>query len=173
MAGKASSPSTRESVTGVAERNDSTVAISGTRFDDETLSGIESFDDALGVLADAGVVIDHASEKLGNGFAILSDKGLLVGVEILLLSWQFNNGDNGEFVSANVVARMPGQKSPAKFVVNDGSTGIRDQLKLYNAKTGKTAGLHVKNGLRRSDYTFVDDNGQTKNATTFYLDTSA
>lgn len=146
----------------------------GTRFSDEQLLAVDSFDAALELLANEGVVIDHAEETLGNGFAILKDKGLLCGVELLFLSWQFNNGDNGEFVSANVIARMPGQKTPSKFVVNDGSTGIRDQLKLYTKKTGKTAGLHAKRGFTRSDYTYTDETTkETKGATTFYIDTSA
>lgn len=150
------------------------VAIPSTRFDDEALSNIESFDDALALLAEEGIAIDMADEKLGNGFAIISDKGILCGVEFLLLSWQFNQGDKGEFVSCNLVAKMPGQKTPSKFVLNDGSTGIREQLKQYTKKTGKTAGLYVKHGLRRSDYTYEDQaTGENSAATTFYLDTSA
>jgi hypothetical protein len=152
----------------------SVVAIKGTRFEDADLANIDSFDAALGLLAEQGITVESADEVLGNGFAVIKDKGILCGVEMLILSWQFNAGDMGEFVSANVVARMPGQKTPAKFVINDGSSGIFKDLKNYTTKTGRTAGLHVKNGLTRSDYTYEDEStGEKRPATTFYLDTSA
>lgn len=155
-------------------KNDGAVAITTTRFDDEKLLAIGSFDDALSLLAEEGIVVDAASETLGNGFSVIQDKGVLVGAEMILLSWQFNQGDMGEFVSINAVVKLPGHQTPAKLVINDGSTGIRDDLKKYTERTGKTAGLYVKKGLRRSDYDYTDEKtGETRGATTFYLDTSA
>lgn len=151
------------------------VAVQAHRFSDEQLSSIESFDDVTALLAAEGITLDSADEVLGNGFTILDkdEKGMLVGIPLVCLSWQFNAGDNGEFVSINIVAKMPGNVVPSKFVVNDGSTGIRDQLKAYSNKTGKFAGLTVKRGFRRSDYPYTDADGKTRTATTFYLDTSA
>lgn len=150
------------------------VAIPRVDFDDLALSEISSFDDALALLAADGTVIEHASDVIGNGFTILKDKSLLCGVELLFLGWSFNAGDNGDFVSCYVVARMPGSKVPSKFIVNDGSTGLYKDLFNYTKKTGRIKGLHVKNGLTRSDYTYVDkETGEQRPATTFYLDTSA
>lgn len=147
------------------------VAIPATRFDDDALLAIQSFDDAAALLASEDIPVVAADQVIGNGFAVVNDKGFLCGVPMMLLSWHFNNGDNGQFVSIHAVANLPGN-TLGKYIVNDGSTGIYAQLLKYTEKTGKTAGLVVKRGLRRSDYTY-DDNGQTKNATTFYLDTSA
>lgn len=155
-----------------ANQNGSDVEIQSVRFDDNDLRNIQSFDDALKLLADEGHVVAHADQELGNGFSILNDKSNLCGVEMLLLSWNFNQGDMGEFVSVSLVARMPGTNVPAKLVVNDGGTGIYKDLRTYTDRTGKTAGLHIKRGFRRSDYTKVID-GKETGATTYYLDTSA
>lgn len=147
------------------------VAVPTTRFDDEALLAISSFDDAAALLAENDIPIVAADQVIGNGFAIINDKGFLCNVPMMLLSWNFNSGDNGEFVSINAVANLPGGNL-GKYIINDGSTGIYAQLRKYTDRTGKTAGLIVKRGLRRSDYQY-DDNGTPKNATTFYLDTSA
>lgn len=160
----------KESVTGIVENPDAEIAVS--RFDDDILSGIQSFDDALRILADEGIVIDHAPDVIGNGFAILKDKNILTGVECLVMEWNFNSGEQGEFVSAYVVAKMPGTSSPSRFILNDGGSGIYKQLKAYTRKTGKLRGLHVPRGLTRSDYEKEID-GKMTAATTFYLDTSA
>lgn len=148
------------------------IAISRVEFDDDALSAIQSFDDALALLADDGVVIQHASDVIGNGFAILKDKGILCNVETMLLGWSFNGGENGGFVSAYAVAKMPGMKVPAKFVVNDGGSGIYKQLLAFTKKTGVQKGMHLAHGLTRSDYTKEID-GEERPAVTFYLDTSA
>lgn len=147
------------------------VAIPAQRFSDDRLRDIASFDDAAALLAEHEIPVVAADQVMGNGFTVISDKGFLCGIPMILLSWHFNRGDNGEFVSVHAVANLPGN-SLGKYVINDGSTGIYRQLREYTDKTTKTAGLVVKRGLRRSDYQY-DDSGETKNATTFYLDTSA
>lgn len=154
--------------------DNSAVAIPRVDFDDLALSEISSFDDAVALVTADGTVIESASDVIGNGFAILKDKSLLCGVELLFLGWSFNAGENGEFVSCYVVARMPGSKVPSKFIVNDGSTGLFKDLRNYTTKTGRNKGLHVAKGLSRSDYTYEDkETGEQRPATTFYLDTSA
>lgn len=134
------------------------------------LAEIASFDDALKLAqsiygADAVVA---ASDVIGDGFKLLENKDQLIEVPFLALSWDFHQGDHGEFASLKVVTR-----DGAKYVVNDGSTGIRDQLMSYSAETGRYGGLFCMKGLRRSDYTYKDENGQDKAARTYYLDTSA
>lgn len=157
-----------------ANANDGAVAIRGTRFDDQQLRTVATFDDALALLAEEGIAVASADETLGNGFSIIDDKSVLIGVELLLMSWQFNNGDMGEFVSINAVAKYRGvTNAPAKLIINDGSTGIYKQLKELTAQTGKTAGLYVRKGLRVSNYEYEDDKGVKRPAQTFYLDTSA
>lgn len=165
---------TRAGVNDIPTDDGKTVALyNGPAFDEDALREIASFDDALSLLAQSDTPVVDASQVMGNGFAILNDKGILSGVKLLLLSWRFNRGDKGVFCSAYVIAQMPGMNVPAKFVLNDGSTGICKQLMDYTAKTGKYAGLLVKNGLRRSDYQYTAPDGSTSDATTFYLDLSA
>jgi hypothetical protein len=142
--------------------------------DNAALIGIESWEDAISLANELGTLVD-ATDVLGNGFEILDtkDKGQLVGVPMLFLSWRFNDGDNGEFVSALVVLKVG--NGIRKVVLNDGSTGIKEQLKSFTfdyapKKLGgqKFSGLVAKNGLRRSDYT-IEIDGKESAATTFYI----
>jgi hypothetical protein len=136
----------------------------------EDYKAIGSFDDAVALAVAAYGEVETASEELGDGFAILDkdDKGQLVKVPCMFLDWNFSLGDFGEFVSAHVIS-----KTGAKFIVNDGSTGIYQQLRDYtNEHAGRQGGLFAPRGLRRSDYTYDDDGKQTP-ATTFYIDTAA
>lgn len=134
------------------------------------LADITSFDDALklaqSLYGETNVVA--ASDVIGDGFKLLENKDQLIEVPFLALSWDFHQGDHGEFASVKVVTR-DGQK----YVVNDGSTGIRDQLMQFTADTNRYGGLFCMKGLRRSDYTYTDDKGEEKAARTYYLDTSA
>lgn len=148
------------------------VAIPATRFSDDDLLAISSLDDVRTLLAANEIPLVAADQVLGNGFSIVNDKGFLCGVPMILLGWSFNRGDNGEFVSVNAVANLPGN-TMGKFIINDGGSGIYAQLRKYTERTGKAAGLYVARGLRRSDYTYDDGSGVPKQATTFYLDTSA
>lgn len=142
------------------------------KLSDEALTGITSFEDALALLnetyGEGGVVV--ASEVLGDGFALLDskDKHKLVGEMFVIVSWSFHIGENGEYVIARIVTA-----TNKKLVLTDGSTGICRQLSTYSANTGKYAAMVVKNGLRRSDYTFENEQGEEKSATTYYLDVSA
>lgn len=142
-------------------------------FTDDDLLGVNSWEDALTLLNEVGEFVESADEVIGNGFAILptDQKSRLEGVPLMLLSWRFTNGDQGEFVSVLTLART--QSGIEKWIVNDGSTGICDQLRTYTKSKNKHGGLMVKRGLRRSDYTYTSDDGKEKPATTFYLDTSA
>lgn len=134
------------------------------------LSDIGSFDDALKLAremyGEAAVVA--AADVIGDGFRLLDNKDQLIEVPFLALAWDFHQGDHGEFVSVKVVTR-----DGLKFVLNDGSTGIRDQLMQYSADKSQYGGLFCMKGLRRSDYTFEDENGEEKAARTYYIDTSA
>lgn len=140
------------------------------RLSDDALKGIGSFDDAMSLLAETYGIdsVVTASTVLGDGFAMLEDKSSLIGQTMVFVNWSFHMGDHGEFVVARVVTM-----DNRKLIITDGSTGIHAQLQAYSANSGKYAGLVVKAGLRRSDYTYTDDKGQDKKATTFYLDTSA
>lgn len=162
--------------------SDTTTATSGEivertprAFDSEQLRAVGSFEEALDLAQSylpKGVETPIASEELGDGFSLLesSEKDILIGRDMILLDWIFSPGDfDEEFVSIRLVTKQGG-----KFIVNDGGTGIRQQLREYTDRTGRMAVLRVEKGLRRSDYTFNDPTtGKPSAASTYYLDTSA
>jgi len=147
------------------------VEVPGKNFEVDELAGIKSFDDALALVAEklgGQEKVGVADQEIGDGFKLLENKDTLIGIEMLLVTWDFHMGDFGEFVSAKVVTR-DGQK----YIVNDGSSGIRDQLMQYSAKKNSQGGLFCRKGLRRSEYKYTDEKGNETPATTYYLDTSA
>lgn len=151
------------------------VAVRGPAWEDDTLLQVGSFADAMALAKAEFGELSEASDTLGNGFTILNDKAkdILIGQELILLSWNFNVGDMGPFVSIMCAAKMPGG-GVMKAIVNDGSTGIYSQLDTLYRRNGKLGGLHVPRGLRRSDYTYHDENtGEDRPASTYYLDTAA
>lgn len=131
----------------------------------------DAFADAIAYVNEHGEVF-NAGDVLGNGFKILSreDKATLVGVPLLILTSEgvdtMRMGDYGPFVTLFIVT-----EDGRKFILNDGSTGIRDQMHFYWQKTKRIGGILVKGGLTRSDYTYEDVDGKTKPATTYYLST--
>lgn len=177
---------TRGKRTEVVNKQTGEVVQTSSRLDDDTLRDIGSFDDALAAMRDTGEDVVLADAELGNGFSIADDrvKDRLIKVPLAVLSWDFNKGEYGnpedgsdEFVSAMVVTQ-----TGEKFVINDGSTGIRKQLQEYTKRTGRQSNMVVRNGLRKSDY-FIDKEtgipvargytGPKEPAHTYYLDTSA
>jgi hypothetical protein len=161
-------------------------------FSREELSGIESFEDAMRLATSAhGTVVNaHESLELGDGFKIADeeDKGRLIGVPLMLLEWSFRDGDFGDYVSIRAISQGEDGKT-TKWILNDGSTGIKEDLEDFTKKTGRTGGLFVRNGLRVSRYHIdaktreplskaeyrdaVADGRKVVPAATFYLDASA
>lgn len=143
-------------------------------FEDSELAEIRTMKDVDAILEMIGAEVDDFSEY-GSGFAI-TDKATLVGVPLKILEWRFNSGDMGGFVSFAAVTG-----DGRKVIVNDGSTGIRNQLETVTIqRRAKGAvfpqhGLNVPHGLTRSDYTKLLPNPQRPDelvetrATTYYL----
>lgn len=168
------------------------VDLNPSRFSREELASITSFEDAmkLAVREHGGVVNAHEVEELGDGFRIASesDKEKLVGVPLFFLDWNFREGDFGEYVSIRAIQQRE-DKSVGKWVINDGSTGLREQLKEFETLTGRAGGLNLRNGLRVSNYRVDAESREpiTRNqvreydakgrkhipAATYYLDASA
>lgn len=131
------------------------------RLSDDDLRTVQTLSDAFGML---GVTVEDYSESYGSGFTVLDsdEKIRLVGVPFGILEWRFNMGDQGEFVSCVVMT-----EEGAKYVINDGSTGIYEQLrKVTDSRVERgadeyqsTHGLLVKRGLRKSDYD-TDETGK-------------
>jgi hypothetical protein len=135
-------------------------------------AGIQSFEDALAVVQDVfgGEIVDSAD--LGDGFALVEDKMTLIKVPFIILAANFSEGDYkredgtiGTFVSCRIVT-----EDGRKLVLNDGSTGIHDQIQMLWAMKPETVGKPIvcRNGLRVSEY----DHPQHGKSRTFYLDTS-
>lgn len=150
----------------MADSSDTSTGVVDTysRFTDDDLRTVETFADAFGANGLVKSVEDY-SEAYGSGFAVLetNDKDRLVKTAFGIVEWRFSTGDQGEFVSALVIT----ERTNEKYVLNDGSTGICDQLRRVTAdrlakgwpETEASRGLYVKNGLRRSDY-LLDAAGQ-------------
>ena len=140
-----------------------------TVFQDKDLAAIGSLQDALDALAGIGATVDNFNEY-GNGFSILRDKSQIAGKPFVALQWKFHQGTYGEFVSALIVT-----EAGEKAVLNDGSVGICEQLRMVtesrirNGVANHQSGLIVRNGLRRSDYSYTDEKGNEIPATTWYL----
>jgi len=150
-----------------------------SRIGDDELHEIKSFQDAFDLLG-ADFAPEDYSEAYGTGFIVLSDKSRLEGVSFVIVEWRFSDGKYGEeseFASL-VVVTEPGEK----FIVNDGSTGIKDQLKKVTqmrVERGASPeqahrGLLVRGGLNKSEYEYESTNAKTGKtemlpATTYYL----
>lgn len=148
----------------------------------EQLKAITNFDDVkkLAVELNADVI---PSTELGDGFTLLDtkDKDLLVGKPIMFIGWNFSIGDMGSFVTARVLVQEA-NGTFGKYIINDGSTGIHDQLKAISQLNPNAGVVTSIRGLRKSEYNVPvkvtdEETGETKEvlkkSTTYYIDTSA
>jgi hypothetical protein len=130
-------------------------------FTDLDLARVTTFDDAAAAVAETYGDMAVASEELGSGFHVLDNKDVLIGVPLILMRWVFNEGDYGVvgFVSiATITAHHE------RFILNDGGTGIRDQLLAYSTQSRRFGGLRVDRGLSKSEYSTCPgpDGGKTQ-----------
>lgn len=114
---------------------------------DEQLRNVDSYEDAMLLAEEINGVVSDISEKLGTGFIILEDKDKLVKTEFVAILWRFSAGTFGGFVSMAVVT-----KGGDKYIVNDGSAGIFEQLRELSAMEKQFGGMKVPRGLRVSEY---------------------
>lgn len=136
-------------------------------FDESTLRDLTSMSDVLALTKDR---IPNIAEVLGNGFEILDNKMRLVDVEFVIVRYgehKSDKGSKGTFATIHVIT-----SNGNKYVVNDGSTGIQEQLKEIKEEHGRVAPLYVPRGLRVSEYDYTDEKGNTSKAQTFYLNTA-
>lgn len=159
----------------MSQSTETGIVVKGAEFSEEQYTGIQNFQDAMRLLSESGITVVNAADELGDGFTLLKDedKAKLVGTPMLLISWNFNAGDFGKtFVSVRGITQ-----DGLKFVLNDGGSGIRDQLDKYEGDMG---GLFIPHGLRYSDYGLdsednpvkLGDPAMVRKARTYYLDTS-
>lgn len=146
----------------------------------EQLKALETFDDIRLLAQELGAEIVE-SKVLGDGFSLLEDKDYLVGKPCAFISWGSSEGDYGEFVSIRVMAQEK-NGTVGKYVINDGSTGIAEQLRMLSQDNPNRM-VVAPRGLRVSKYDKelydpndpnADENGMvTKRAKTYYVDTSS
>ena len=137
-----------------AEESDTKSAL----YTDEQLTNIKSFEDAIALLAEAGVDVTDIADY-GDGFSVM-DKRAFLGVPFIILDYKFADGkyDSG-FTVVRVVAKNEETGETIKGLFTDGSTGIRKQLGDIRRKqelaNKPQAGIMVKNGLTISEYEWV------------------
>lgn len=153
MAFKKVSAENAETATDVVIAEDAANApVIATEITDEILRSIGSsgnaFADAVKAAAQIYGGVQEIHEELGTGFQLLTDKSTLIDRRLLLLKWNFTNGTYGTFVSVAVVTEDGG-----KYIVNDGSTGICEQLRQLSLNNDKYGGYIANRGLRTSTYT--------------------
>lgn len=101
----------------------------------------------------------------GSTWSMVENKDHLVGVPFVIAAVNFYEGSYGEFVAVRAY-QMDGKK----IVFVDGGSGIYQQMKDWTDKTGRFTAIRVNGGLRKSDYTYTDeDSGKEIPATTYYL----
>lgn len=156
------------------------------RIPDEDLRTIASFEDAIRLGAELHGEVVNLAEELGTGFSIV-EKSTLVGEKLVLIEWRFLDGDYGDDGYVFITA-VTGKNE--KVLITDGSTGIRDQLREYTARTSRFGGAFIPRGLRESQYDICGDCGSPRTTnepactrcgsntekrskgSTFYLDTT-
>lgn len=137
---------------------------------DDMLSNITSFEDALALVNEhLGGEVVEADKVLGTGFGVADEKSPYIGVPFLIMKADKNpseKGERGYFYSLHCVT-----KDGRKVIINDGGSGIAEQLDTLYAKHPEMVGkpMLVRKGLRSSNYTHPVHGPSV----TYYLDTSA
>lgn len=153
----------------LAEREARTVSLAKSDGSIEVVSAPDlrelSFNQVAALFGDSIVTADEiiGTDQFGP---ILEDKGKLVGVPFVIVYFDEYAGDYGKFVSMWVITA-----NDDRYIINDGSSGLSDQLRTLKEQKGITAGIACKHGLRVSEYDKELDNGSTVHAKTYYLDT--
>lgn len=137
-------------------------------FSDDDLRDLRSWDDIVNLASERDIPTTNIADVLGDGFSLLDNKTLLLDVPFVIVTWTLSTGDIGEFATVRLMTR-----DGRKLIINDGSTGIRDQIKSM-INRGVQPPTMVVRGLRVSRYSYTDPaTGKVTPAETFYLNTAA
>jgi hypothetical protein len=142
--------------------------VQSTVFSENALRSLDSFEAAMALAQEVHGSLADAANELGDGFSLITDLKPFINVPVVILEWTFRDGDFGTYVSLRFVARMQGG-GVVKGIYNDGSTGIMAQLQKYSEESGRSGGLVTRNGFRVSEYTYTDQDGNTRPASTWYI----
>lgn len=114
----------------------------------------------------------------GSPWILLKDKSKLVDVPFMIADVRHYEGNYGSAVAIMLLTEnpLPGFEGDApRYVINDGSTGLYDQVTQMVARSHKKSGILCPRGLRASNYTYqqkdFDGNpmGPEIPATTYYV----
>lgn len=115
----------------------------------------DSVEDLDAYFAQQGGIIEIA----GSPYTLLSksDKAKLEGRRFMIVDtrWYASKQYGNDVVAVAVMTAEP-IDGETKFLFNDGSTGVCQQLKGIVASTGRRGGFLVPRGLRASNYTYVE-----------------
>lgn len=111
----------------------------------------------------------------GSAYSVL-DKDKLIGVPFMIADVRFWHSDkyDREAVSVMLLTKTTIEDKD-HFVINDGSTGIYEQVKQMVQSSGRKAGIMCPNGLRVSEYDtvvhdeFGNEPDKTIKSRTFYV----
>lgn len=118
---------------------------------EDGLRNIATMADAFALVEQAYGPVVSAEQELGDGFTLVKDLSRYVDVPVVILEWTFRDGDFGDtYVSFRFVAQT--ETGVFKGIYNDGGTGIKRMLENFTNRTGRMAGLSVRNGFRVSEY---------------------
>lgn len=128
-----------------------------TSFAELVESGNVGFEDLLLKLRATQQVVAAAEvrEELGELWTVCEDKQLLVGQPFVIVDYVFREGDYGDYCSLRVFTPT-GQR----LIVNDGSTGICEQMRRFSHGKRALEALYCPKGLSVSkDYHYTNDKG--------------
>ena len=150
----------------------STVAIP-SRYSDDELTNITSIADVNVLFSKYNVSADTIA-NYGTGFTVVK-KESLINKQFVILEWHFYPSDKGP---GDMVTVHAFTKEGDKVIFNDGSSGIREQLRrVMNTRIKAGAdevsacrALLVNGGLKSRTYDYTNpDTGEVSKATTFDL----
>jgi hypothetical protein len=133
-----------------------------------------SWDELEAAFADTGGILTFE----GSPWKVI-DKDTLLGVPFMIADvrlWHSSKFDN-DAVSVQLLTKepLPGDDRPM-YVINDGSTGLMQQVLGMIQRSGRKSGISCPNGLRKSEYEvevsdpFEPDKAPKKiAATTYYV----
>ena len=152
--------------------NDTTPATPLITSNEDALREIKTFGDAIALLESSGIAAVNYEEEYGDGFALIKGddaKQSLVGVPFVILGIRLIEGDYEQAgVKAIYAAIHLVTQDGRKIVMIDGGTGV-GATAMKMADRGHVSGVYVPKGLRRSDYEYIDNQGNKSPATTFYF----
>lgn len=138
----------------------------------EQLKGIQSFEDAIALAQEIYGEL-ASSDELGNGF-VMVEKETLLGVPFVVVDTSVKPSEkfkrDGQPSLWAIIRAVT--KDHKKVIITDGSTGLCQQIIQWRTEKGKTGGFMAFHGLRKSEYEYTDEKGNTSPATTYYIDES-